>query len=107
DRQRPHRQYGCQRQRSVEMREQIAVAGGLGLQGSAGPPPADPPEPEIALTLEVQLGRPSRLRSGGEMDEAIVQVYAGAGEHAAVFGGSPQIGSNDLRSEERRVGGEG
>ena len=74
ERQRPDGKHCRQRERPVEMRKQIAVARRLVLQRVSKARPVSRHEHEIVLAGKVQLGRPSRLRSRGQMDETVVQV---------------------------------
>ena len=71
------------------MREQITIARRLVLQSVSKARAVNRHKDEIVLSCKVQPGRPPRLRSRGEMDEAVVQVYPGAGENAVALGCLP------------------
>src|SRR5262249_13121622 len=81
---------------TVEMREEIAPAGGLPLQRVAEIDRVELHEHQVALPREVSAQGLLELDTGREVDEPVAQVHGRAAVGACGGGLAPLLGGTDL-----------
>src|SRR4029079_14685477 len=78
------------------MRKQGAAARGLPFESVAEHVGVHEHQEQVRLSAEVLRHRFRRLRRGGKMDEAILQIDRRSMEDTVAFGGPPKVGGYDL-----------